>query len=268
MPDRLAGKTVIVTGAGNGVGQAVAVRFAQSAARVLLVGADDAQLEQTLATIREDDGEATAFACDATTMLGAKNVVAAAVDAYDRVDVLVNAEREVIGGAALETGPERLTEAFDANVRSAFQITQVAAKRMIAQAEEDGEPGRGGSVVNLTSIAARRTLPELMHYSVACAALDQLTRSMAVALAPHRIRVNAVALGAVMTASLREALRERAELREELTRVTPLGRIADVTEAAEAALFLASDAASFVTGQILTVDGGRANLDPLATPAL
>ena len=80
--------------------------------------------------------------------------------------------------------------------------------------------------------------------------------------------IAAVALGAVMTASLRSALRERSELREELTRVTPLGRIADVAEAAEAALFLASDASSFITGQILTVDGGRANLDPLATPAL
>ncbi|MEM6744118.1 MAG: SDR family oxidoreductase [Pseudomonadota bacterium] len=268
MPDALAGKTAIVTGAGNGVGQAVAVRFARSGARVLVVGEDDALLAQTLDAIAEDEGEASLFACDATTMLGAKNVVAAAVDAYERVDVLVNAERQVIGGAALESGPEQLTEAFDANVRSTFQLSQVAAKRMIAQADADGDGGRGGAVVNLTSIAARRTLPELMHYSVACAALDQLTRSMAVALAPQKVRVNAVALGAVMTASLREALRERAELREELTRVTPLGRIADVAEAAEAALFLASDAASFITGQILTVDGGRANLDPLATPAL
>ncbi|MEO0763855.1 MAG: SDR family oxidoreductase [Pseudomonadota bacterium] len=268
MPAGLSGKTAVVTGAGNGVGRAIAERFAAAGARVMVAAQDEAQIARTVEAIREEDGEAQAFACDVTGALGAQNLLAATLDAYDRVDVLVNAERQVLGGDALETGAERLSEAFDANVRTAFQLTQTAARRMIAQAQDAGGAGPAGAIVNLTSIAARRTLPELMHYSVACAALDQLTRSMAVSLAPHGVRVNAVALGAVMTASLREALRERAELREELMRVTPLGRIADASEAAEGALWLASDAASFVTGQILAVDGGRANLDPLATPAL
>ena len=95
--------------------------------------------------------------------------------------------------------------------------------------------------------------------------LDQLTRSAAVCLAPQGIRVNAVALGAVMTANLRQALREREELRDEIAAVTPLGRIGEPEEAAEAALFLASPAAGFITGQIVAVDGGRLVLDPLAS---
>ena len=123
-----------------------------------------------------------------------------------------------------------------------------------------------GALVNISSIAAQRTVPELLAYSVSCAALDQLTRSFAAALAPQAIRVNAVALGAVMTRRLREALSERGELRDEMVSVTPLGRIGEAEEAAEAALFLASPAASFVTGQVLAVDGGRLVLDPLASP--
>ena len=157
---------------------------------------------------------------------------------------------------------------FDVNVRATFRLSQAVARRMIAQAEEAGGSPAAGAIVNITSIAARRTLPELLHYSVSCAALDQLTRSMAVSLAPHHVRVNAVALGSVMTRNLREALRDREELRAQLRAVTPLGRVGEASEAADAVLFFASPQSSFITGQILSVDGGRTILDPLATPTL
>ncbi|MEM1345639.1 MAG: SDR family oxidoreductase, partial [Pseudomonadota bacterium] len=159
-------------------------------------------------------------------------------------------------------------DAFDAaytdNVRNVFTLAQATARRMIAQSEDD--PDFRGAIVTVTSIAARRTVPELFAHSVSCAALDQLTRSMAACLAEHRIRVNGVAIGSVMTQTLREALKERSDLREEMVRVTPLGRIGEAEEAAEAAVYLASDKASFVTGQIMAVDGGRTVLDPLASP--
>jgi len=153
--------------------------------------------------------------------------------------------------------------ALSCNVRSTFLLTQLVAKRMIQQREAD--PEFAGALVNITSIAARRTVPGLLAYSVSTAALDQLTRSAAVCLAPHGIRVNAVALGAVMTATLRAALHEREELRDEIAAVTPLGRVGEAEEAAEAALFLASPAAGFITGQIVAVDGGRLVLDPLTS---
>jgi len=139
---------------------------------------------------------------------------------------------------------------------------------MIRQASEDGQvEGVIGSIVNLSSIAARRTHPDLLALSVSSAALDQMTRSLAVAMAPKRIRVNAVAFGSVMSASLRTELKENEGYRQEIIDHTPMGRIASPSEVAEAVQFLASDGAGFLTGQILTVDGGRTLLDPAAAPA-
>lgn len=264
----LEGKAAIVTGAGRGVGRAIAAKFAAAGARVTATDKDEAALMRAVERIREDGGEITAFAGDLVSPLGASNLIAAALDAYERVDVLANAMRHITTGPVLTTSPETLSEVFDHNVRTAFRLAQAVAKRMIAQSETPGSAGAAGTIVNISSIVARRTVPDMLPYSVACAAMDQLTRSLAVALAPKGIRVNAVALGSVMTAALLDSLKDRPELRTELTRVTPLGRIGDTAEAAEAALFLASPAASFITGEVLSVDGGRNILDPLDLPAL
>jgi 7-alpha-hydroxysteroid dehydrogenase len=149
---------------------------------------------------------------------------------------------------------------------TALRMSQLTARRMIQQAEGSGE-GTVGAIVNLSSIAARRTHPELLGYSISMAALDQTTRALAVALAPKRIRVNAVAFGSVMSASLKGAIKQDSEIRADITGHTPIGRIAGPREVAEAVQFLASDGAGFVTGQIVTVDGGRTLIDPVAAPA-
>jgi 7-alpha-hydroxysteroid dehydrogenase len=107
----------------------------------------------------------------------------------------------------------------------------------------------------------------LLGYSIATAALDQMTRALAVALAPERIRVNAVAIGSVMSASLQNALKDNRDCRNEIEQHTPLGRIAAPGEVADAVQFLASEASGFMTGQIVTVDGGRSLLDTVSTPA-
>ena len=133
---------------------------------------------------------------------------------------------------------------------------------------QDRETGQTiGTIVNLTSIAATRTQPDILSYSVSSAAINQLTRSMAVALAPKGIRVNAVSLGSVMSASLRNMMRENLDLNDQIIDATPLGKIGEATEAAGAVLFLASDLSSFMTGQVLEVDGGRSLIDRMTSPA-
>jgi len=156
------------------------------------------------------------------------------------------------------------------NVLAGLRLSQAVARRMIKQAEvETDEDARGsiGSIVNMSSIAAQRSHPDLLAYSISCAALDQATRSLAVAWAPKRIRVNGVAFGSLMSASLQEALRDDDDMREAIIAATPLNRIASATEVSDAVQYLVSDASSFVTGQIITVDGGRTLLDPAAVSA-
>ncbi len=263
MGELLAGKTAIVTGASSDVGSAIATRFAEAGARLMLADSDDDGLAETVRSLG-DAAKVGHFCCNLEEKLSISNLMAATQDAFGRIDILVNAGRQASSGSFLELKPAEFDAVMHENVRSAFVLAQGVARRMIAQAEKD--PGFSGAMVNVTSIAARRTVPELFGYSVSCAALDQLTRSMAACLAEHRIRVNAIALGSVMTTTLRSALKERSELRDEMVRVTPLGRIGEAEEAANAAVYLASDSASFITGQILAVDGGRTVLDPLASP--
>jgi len=264
MTQSLKGRTAIVTGAETGVGRAIARRFAEAGAQLMLAGADEAGLAETAREIGADAARTSRFACDLEQRLGVANLLAAVEDAFGGVHVLVDAARRSAPGSCLDLPVEAFDAAWRDNVQSVFMLAQAVARRMIAATERD--PKFRGAIVTVTSIAARRTVPELFAHSVTCAALDQMTRSLAAGLAAHRIRVNGVALGSVMTGTLRSALKERAELREEMVRVTPLGRIGEAEEAANAALFLASDQASFVTGQILAVDGGRTVLDPLASP--
>ena len=138
---------------------------------------------------------------------------------------------------------------------------------MIKQADEEDRDAMAGAIVNMSSIAACRTNPDLMGYSMATAALDQMTRGLATALAPHRIRVNAVAFGSVMSASLQNILKDNPEYRTDIEAHTPLGRIAPPTELADTVRYLATDASAFMTGQVITVDGGRTLIDPVTSPA-
>ena len=190
------------------------------------------------------------------------NLVAATIDAWERIDVLVNAGRLLVASDPLDPEADRLEASLRQNVTANLRLSQIVARRMIELAEAEA-PERGDrAIVNLSSVHARRSAPELMAYSVSCAALEQLTRVLALALAPHGIRVNAIAVGGVPGRSLVAAL-PGVEVGEALAEVVPLGRAGEPQDCAEAAVFLASPAASFVTGQILGVDGGRQLLDPL-----
>jgi 7-alpha-hydroxysteroid dehydrogenase len=262
---RMDGKSVIVTGAANGIGLAAARRFVRAGASVVMADRDDAKLEAEVEAIAEEghEGRALAFASDLTEKLAMTNLMATTLDAYDRIDVLVNATRIVHAADPLSDEPDRMEEVLAQNVIATFRMSQITARRMM----ETGGGRLEGAIVNVSSIYARRAPPTLLAHSVSCAALDQLTRGLAVALAPKGIRVNGVAIGSIAGRSIKNAFPSFDDPGRSFARVTPIGRAGDPQEAAEAVLFLASPAASFITGEIVTVDGGRLLRDPLEFPA-
>lgn len=260
----IAGKTAIVTGGANGIGLAIGRHFADAGANVMFADMDEKRLTEELGE-QADDSNISYFSGDLREKLTIANLLSATLDAFDQVDILVNGARQVIPSDPLDTEDDSVRSLLNQNLMPALRLSQLVSKRMIKQAGDGEAPA--GSIINLSSIAARRTHPDLMAYSVSTAALDQMTRSLAVALAPNRIRVNSIALGSVMSASLQSTLKENREFRDDIEKHTPLSRIAAPNELAETAQFLASDAAGFMTGQILTIDGGRTLLDPVAAPA-
>ncbi len=260
------GKTAIVTGAANGVGLAIGRHFVEQGANVMFADMDEAALEREVVCEAKEEGPARIFAGDLRKKLTIKNLLSATVDAFERIDILVNAARQVVLTDLLDPDDESVSTLMEQNMLTGLRLSQATARRMIKQAEGT-EEGPVGTIINLSSIAARRTHADLMAYSVSTAAADQMTRSLAVALAPHRIRVNAVAFGSVLSASLKGALKEHDGYRDDILRHTPLHRIAKPGEVCDAVQYLASDASNFVTGQIITVDGGRTLIDPAGCAA-
>ncbi|WP_343080860.1 SDR family NAD(P)-dependent oxidoreductase [Ostreiculturibacter nitratireducens] len=264
----IAGKTAIVTGAATGVGLAIARHFQERGANVVAADMDEARLNEALGADASDDTNLRIFAGDLCQKLAIANLLSTAIDAFERVDILVNANRAVAVTDPIAGDDDTMEAMLRQNLLANLKMSQSVARRMIAQAEREGAEGApAGSIVTVSSIASQRTRAELLAYSVACAGLDQATRSLALALAPHRVRVNGVAFGSVMSGHLQSVLKEHPDWRAEIAAGTPLGRIAAATEVTEAVQYLASDASGFVTGQILTVDGGRTLLDPVAVPA-
>jgi 7-alpha-hydroxysteroid dehydrogenase len=266
----VSGKTAIVTGSASGIGLAIARHLVDKGANVMFADVDEERLEAEVGEDARAEGPVRMFAGDLTAeKLTIANLLSATIDAFDRVDILVNASRRMLVSEILNPEADGVEELWRHNVLSSLRMSQMTAKRMIqhAQRAEVEEGAMLGSIINLSSITAQATRPELLAYSMAAAAMDQMTRSLAVALAPKGIRVNAVAFGSVMSASLQASLKENPGFRDQITEATPLGRIAAPAELAEAVQFLASDAAGFVTGQVLTIDGGRSLLDAGRAPA-
>lgn len=262
----IAGKTAIVTGAANGVGLAIGRHFLDKGANVVFTDMDEDKLEKELGTGDEEPERYRTFACDLRQKLSINNLLSMTIDSFERVDILVNASRQIMQSDPLDPKNDHVEDLLNQNLMTSLRLTQTISKRMIKQAD-DSEDGQVGSIINISSIAARRANPDLLAYSISTAALDQMTRSMAVALAPERIRVNAVAFGSVMSSSLKHQLQEHDDYRSDIIDHTPLGRIAGPGEVCDAVQYLASDASNFVTGQIITVDGGRTLIDAATSPA-
>jgi 7-alpha-hydroxysteroid dehydrogenase len=266
----VAGKTTIVTGAATGLGLAIARHFIDQGARVVLADRDEARLKAELARLGGEGERAIIVAGDLRERLTQANLISATLDAFDRIDVLVNATRQCNAADPLDEQSDAVELSLQQNLLASLKLSQIVAKRMIAQGEKrenNQDRAQIGAIINLSSIAGQRTQPGLMAYSIASAAMDQMTRALAVVLAEKRIRVNGIAIGSVMSANLKEQMQANEDYRARILSQTPMGRIGAASEAAEAVQFLASDAAAFMTGQILTIDGGRTLLDPANVPA-
>ncbi len=263
----IAGKTAIVTGAANGVGLAIARHFLDSGANVVFADMDDKSLVEELGE-SSDEGSFRYFAGDLREKLTIANLLSTTIDAFERVDILVNASRQIMPTEPLSPDDTSVRALLEQNLMTSLRLSQAIARKMIRHAEEEGrDEGSVGAIINMSSIAADRAHPDLLAYSISTAALNQMTRSLAVSLAGKRVRVNAVAFGSILSAGLRAVLKENPDYREEILARTPLGRIAKADELVSAVQFLASDAADFITGQVLAVDGGRSLLDASTVPA-
>jgi 7-alpha-hydroxysteroid dehydrogenase len=244
---RLTDRVAVVTGAGRGIGAATAVALAEAGADVLISARTEPELRAVAARVEAAGRRAAVVTADLSDLDAAAGLAQAAVDAFGRLDVVVNNVGGALPRPFLDTTYEHLAEAFAFNVGTTHALTRAAVPHLLAA------PG-GGAVVNISSAMGRLVGRAFGAYGTAKAALGHYTRLAAIDLAP-RIRVNAVSVGAVATSAL-DIVLTNAELRAKMEQATPLHRIGDPEDVAAAVVYLASPAADYVTGKVLEVDGG------------
>ncbi|MGQ7794162.1 SDR family NAD(P)-dependent oxidoreductase [Faunimonas sp. B44] len=252
----LENKVAIVTGGGRGIGLAIARRFLSDGARVVIADIDEDAGSEAVQQLGES-GAVRFVSCDVGDRLSVRNLVAATIDAFGTIDVLVNNAGILHGADFLDLSEDDFDRVLRVNLKGAFLTGQAVAKRMVRQIEDGGEPG---CIINMSSVNAVFAIANQVPYSVSKGGVAQLTKVMALALAPHGIRVNAIGPGSIMTDMLGAVMDDREARRRILSR-TPLGRIGDPAEIAGVAAFLASNDASYITGQTIYADGGRLPLN-------
>ena len=252
----LDGKTAIVTGAAGGIGLAIAQRFLRDGAKVMIADVDQEKgekAERDLAGL----GEARFVRTDVGKRLDIHNLVAAAIDAFGDIDILVNNAGIVHSADFLDISEDDFDRVLRVNLKGSFLAGQAVARYMADKVKAGGRPG---AIVNMSSVNAVFAIANQVPYSVSKGGINQLTKVMALGLAPYGIRVNAIGPGSIMTDMLASVNSDPAAKNRILSR-TPLGRIGEPSEIAAIAAFLASDDASYITGQTIYADGGRLPLN-------
>jgi 7-alpha-hydroxysteroid dehydrogenase len=254
----LTGKVALVTGGGRGIGAAIAHAFAAAGAAVAVTARTQSDIDAVVAEIAAAGGRAFAFPADVNDLARLAELVEATVEELGGLDVLVNNAGGEVSPSFLETRVEDLEAALHFNVSVPFELSRLAVPHLLERP--------GASILNMSSVAAGRSVRGHLVHHTCKGALTQLTLSMAADLGP-RIRVNALLPGAIETAALRAYFEMKApDLRETIVQHTRLGRIGTPDDVADAAVFLASPAASWITGKLLEVDGGRVDeLRPIAS---
>jgi 7-alpha-hydroxysteroid dehydrogenase len=273
---RLDGKAAIVTGAGRGIGAAIARTFAEAGADVALAARTKDQLDAVAKDVRGLGRRALVIPADVNDNDIVADLVTRTVTEFGRLDIVVNNAGGTMPRPFMDTSPGFLERSFHFNVTTAFVLSKAAAPYLLAAGDNRGaaansspqaslsgrsDHGDGGAIVNISSAIGRLRDRGFVAYGTAKGALSHMTRLMAADLAP-KVRVNGIAVGSIATSAL-EIVLEDAAIRDEMVRRTPLKRLGEPEDIARCALYLASPAASFVTGKLFEIDGGleEANLE-------
>jgi NAD(P)-dependent dehydrogenase (short-subunit alcohol dehydrogenase family) len=247
---RLKNKIAIVTGAARGIGLAIAERFAREGARVVLA---DVLTREGRASAKRIGKSASFVACDVGDRSQVGKLIKAAVRAHGRIDIMVANAGISRACDFLDVSEADWDAVIRVNLTGVFLCGQAAARQMVKQ-------GGGGAIVNMSSVNAVLAIPTIVPYVAAKGGVSQLTKAMALSLAAHGIRVNAIGPGTIRTELAKSVLTDAAAHHKIMSR-TPLGRLGEPAEIASVALFLASADASYVTGQTIYPDGGRLALN-------
>ena len=246
-------KVCLITGGAQGIGEACARLFLEQGARVVIVDVDKEKGQALASQLQQQGHEILLIASDVGNKVEVDTVIAQVLAQHGRLDVLVSNAGIFKAAPFLEVSESDFDEVLRVNLKGAFLVGQAAARVM----KEKG----GGAIVHMSSVNAVMAIPEIASYNVSKGGLNQLTRAMALALADDGIRVNAVAPGTIATELATKAVLTSDEARNKILGRTPMKRLGNPSEVAHVVAFLASDAASYITGEVITVDGGRMALN-------
>ncbi|GIL61995.1 hypothetical protein Vafri_16326, partial [Volvox africanus] len=256
---RLTGKVAVVTGGAKGIGYGCARSLCKEGAKVVLADVDLTAAQRSAQDLVTAGYSAHAVQCDVRRKADCESAVAAAVEKWGKVDIMVANAGIVKAAPFLDMTEQDFDDVVGVNLKGVFLSCQAAARQMVAQRDADPSWG-GGAIVTMSSVNAVMAIPTIAGYNASKGGVNGLTRSMALALAPHGIRVNSVGPGSIATDVLASVAADTAARNRILSR-TPMGRIGEPDEIGEVVAFLSSEAASYMTGQVLYVDGGRLALN-------
>ena len=265
----MANRVVIVTGGANGIGFACARRFAEDGYNVIIADLSENEGQVAIEALDVFQGQVHFVQCDVSDKLSVHNLIAETLARFESIDVLINNAGIALKGGILDLSEQDFDRVVGVNLRGAFLVSKAVIDYMVTEIDNREDRSRltdrPYSIINMSSINDQVSLPDFLAYTVSKGGLLQMTKSMALELAPYGIRVNAIGPGSIKTDML-ASVNDNPEAMEKVLSRTPLGRVGQPAEIAAIAAFLASEDASYITGQCIYADGGRLALNYTMPP--